>query len=68
MRKLFNDALQKIGDHPHLGQEREDLTEKSVRFWPVHRSYMVIYDTNTTPVNILRIYNSARDVGILLTQ
>jgi plasmid stabilization system protein ParE len=60
------DAFQKLGDNPHLGQQRDDLTTKPVRFWPVMRSYMVIYDARTSPVQIVRVYNAARDVTSIL--
>jgi plasmid stabilization system protein ParE len=60
------DAFQKLGENPYLGQQREDLTSKPVRFWPVMRSYMVIYDPKTSPVQIVRVYNAARDVTTVL--
>jgi len=66
MRELFYDAFRKLGDNPHIGHERVDLTIKPVRFWPVHRSYMIVYDAQTNPVIILRIYNGARDIASVL--
>jgi len=66
MRELFYDAFRKLGDNPHIGHERGDLTGKPVRFWPVHRSYMIVYDAQTNPVIILRIYNGARDIASVL--
>jgi plasmid stabilization system protein ParE len=38
MRKLFTDAFAKLGDYPQMGQAREDLTSRAVRFWPVHQT------------------------------
>ncbi len=66
MRERFDDAFHKLGDNPHMGSQRDDLTESPLRFWPVHRSYMIIYDATTDPVRIIRVYNSAQDIlGIL---
>lgn len=59
-------ACAKLGDYPQMGQEREDLTSRPVRFWPVHPNYMIIYDPATNPVHVVRIYNNARHMtGIL---
>ena len=62
MRDLFYAAFRKLGEYPYMGQERVDLTKKPVRFLAVHRNYMIIYNANTNPVQILRIYHSAMDV------
>ncbi len=64
------DALMKaceiIGKNPYIGQERVDLTRKPVRFWVVSRNYMIIYNANSKPVQILRVYNAARDIASIL--
>ena len=66
MKAAMMEACVKLGNHPLMGQERDDLTTKPVRFWPVHRSYMIVYDANTDPVQIMRIYNTARAIGSVL--
>lgn len=55
-------ACELLGKNPYIGQERSDLTNKPVRFWAVHRNYMIIYNPSKNPVQILRVYNSARNV------
>jgi toxin ParE1/3/4 len=61
-------ACEAISQHPLMGQSRDDLTLTPVRFWPVHRSYMIIYNPDINPIQILRIYNSARDVASIVLQ
>ena len=62
------DALPKLGDNPYLGQKREDLTMKPVRFWLVAKNYLVVYDPAARPVTILHIFPADRDVAFLLAQ
>ena len=62
------DALPKLGENPYLGQKREDLTMKPVRFWLVARNYLVVYDAKPRPVEILHVLAAARDVAFLLSQ
>ena len=64
--QVILDAFEKLGDNPHLGQQRDDLTTLPLRFWPVMKNYMIVYDAGTTPVSIVRVYNAARDVNGLL--
>ncbi len=50
---------------PGAGHTRTDLSRAAVRFWPVW-SFMVIYDPETSPVEILRVLHGARNLGALL--
>ena len=54
-----------LADNPGLGHLRRDLTTKPVRFWPVY-SYLVIYDPDARPLEVVRILNGYRDVAALL--
>lgn len=65
MKNAIMKACELLGENPYVGQIRTDLTTKPVRFWAVHRNYMIIYSAET-PVKILRIYNTAQDVSSLL--
>ncbi len=56
-------AFQKLSENPNIGQQRDDLTKKNVRFWPVSKNYMIIYSAKLNSVDILRIYNSAREIS-----
>ena len=67
-RKVFQDirgALKLLGSEPGIGHVREDLTNRPVKFWPVY-SYLIVYDPETKPVQILRVLHGMRDVEDLL--
>lgn len=66
LRESIIDACEIIGKNPYIGQERGDLTNKNVRFFVAHHNYMIIYKADTSPVQILRIYNSAQHVDSIL--
>jgi plasmid stabilization system protein ParE len=67
VKAAFFDAYQKLGDNPLMGQQRDDLTLRPVRFWPVARSYLVVYDPKPQQVHILHVFHAARDVAVLLS-
>ena len=56
----FKTAFDQLADHPYMGHKREDLTLKPLRFWPVG-NYLVIYDPNASPLQIIRILSGYRD-------
>jgi plasmid stabilization system protein ParE len=55
-------ACGKVAERLDLGHFRRDLTDKPVRFFPVRRTYLVVYDPSPKPIQILRILHGARDV------
>ena len=59
-------ACQKLGAYPLIGQERTDLTTKPIRFFAFHRNYMLIYQPETNPIRILRIYHAAREITSII--
>ena len=58
-------AILMLSGNPGLGHLRRDLTSKPVRFWAVY-SYLVIYDPDSRPLEIVRILSGYRDVAVLL--
>ncbi len=60
-------AFQLLADNPGIGHTREDLTERPVKFWSVC-SYLVIYNPASSPLEIITVVHSARDVANLLTE
>ena len=58
------DACKLLAENPHIGHSREDLTDQPVLFWPVG-SYLIIYDSRTKPLSIVRVLHGARDVPSL---
>jgi len=58
-------AFRGIAEMPAKGHVREDLTDLPVRFWPVG-SYLIVYDPEKRPLEILRVLHAARDVETIL--
>lgn len=63
----LQEAMGKLARSPGMGHLREDLTRRPFRFWPVY-SYLIVYRSETKPLQILRILHSARDVKSILTE
>ena len=59
-------ACETLVMHPGIGNKRPNWTNKPVRFWPVRRNYLVVYVSESVPLEILRIFNAARDVPKLM--
>lgn len=57
-----------LADGPLRGHVREDLTSRPVRFWTVQRypNYIVVYDPESRPLEIIRILRGARDIRAIL--
>ena len=55
-------AMRLLSDRPRAGHVREDLAEKTVRFWPVY-SYLIIYDPARNPIEIIRVVHGSQDVA-----
>lgn len=64
LRKLRG-SFAELGRMPGMGHVREDLTEEDLRFWSVG-AYLVIYQPHSTPIEIIHVVHSARDVRALL--
>ncbi len=58
-------AITRLTRIPRLGHIRSDLTSKPVRFWAVY-SYLIIYDPEARPLEVVRILSGYRDVAALL--
>ena len=67
-RSVFEDirsGLILVGSEPGVGHVREDLTDQPLKFWHVY-SYLIVYDPQTKPVQIIRILHGMRDVADIL--
>jgi len=62
----FFEAFQRVADKPELGHFRRDLTEKPVRFFSIRRTYLIVYEPASEPLEVLRVLHGARDVSPLL--
>ncbi|MCL5103823.1 MAG: type II toxin-antitoxin system RelE/ParE family toxin [Armatimonadetes bacterium] len=59
------EAIYQLVDRPEIGHLREDVADRSLRFWRVH-SYLIVYRPDTKPLEIARILSGYRNVGALL--
>ena len=61
-------ACSLLADSPLRGHIRNDLTTRTLRFWTIqqYRNYIVVYDPETTPLQIVRILHGARNFTALL--
>ncbi len=67
-RKVLNkirSGLNLLGSEPGVGHVREDLTDRPLKFWPIY-SYLIVYDPESKPVQIIRILHGMRDVRDIL--
>lgn len=58
-------AVAKLARNQELGHFRRDLTSRPVRFWTVY-SYLIIYDLEARPLEVVRILSGYRDLAALL--
>jgi plasmid stabilization system protein ParE len=58
-----------LADSPFAGTIRKDLTHLPLRFWAVHpySNYLIVYDPEKRPLQIIRILHGARDIRTVLT-
>ena len=61
----ISEAITRLARNPQLSHARRDLTSKPVRFWPIY-SYLIIYDPDSKPLEIVRVLSGYRDVAALL--
>jgi antitoxin ParD1/3/4/toxin ParE1/3/4 len=67
-RKVLKDiraAMDLLGAEPGTGHVRDDLTTRPVKFWPIY-SYLIVYDPETKPLQIIRVLHGMRDVEDIL--
>ena len=65
MFQEIRSALKLLGSNPGIGHTREDLTDWPVKFWAVY-SYLIVYDPETKPIQIIRVLHGMRDFEEIL--
>lgn len=66
--QLLNDleaSIRALAKNPGIGHLREDLADRRHRFFPVG-SHLIVYRSQTKPLQIIRILHASRDVQALL--
>jgi plasmid stabilization system protein ParE len=61
----IKEAVAMLANNPWLGHQRRDLATKPVRFWSVY-SYLIIYNPDSHPLEVVRILSGYRDVAAML--
>jgi plasmid stabilization system protein ParE len=61
-------ACDLLADSPLAGRMRKDITAFPLRFWVVHpySNYLIVYDPEKQPLQIIRILHGARDLAGVL--
>ena len=65
VRLQIMDACERLAQNPAIGHSREDLTERAVKFSPAG-SYLIVYDPEKRPLEIVRVLHGALDIPRLL--
>lgn len=57
-----------LAEGPFRGRTREDITRLPLRFWTVQAfpNYIIVYDPQSNPLQIIRILHGSRDVLAIL--
>ena len=59
-------AARRVAARPNLGSSRPPISPR-YKFWSLTRySYLLVYDPNSTPVQILRVVHTKRDLPRVL--
>lgn len=67
LRRAVEEIARRIGPRPLLGHVRPDLAPERYRFWSLTAfSMLLVYDTHTDPIEILRLVHTKRDLPKLL--
>lgn len=57
----FADAFEVLAGSPSIGTRKAHLTDDDVRWWPVF-DFLIVYDAERSPIDILRVVHGARDL------
>ena len=66
MLKLFYKSFDNLCIHPEIGAIRKDFTYKNVRFFKVHKHYLVVYNFDKENLYILRVLSNYQNICELL--
>ena len=61
VESVIRERILFLAQNPGAGHWRKDLTDISVRFFPIY-SYLVVYRAETKPLQIVAILHGRRDV------
>jgi toxin ParE1/3/4 len=58
-------AMMKLCEHPGIGHRRQDITQRNVLFFLVHRHF-VIYRPDISPLCVIRVLHASQDLKKML--
>src|SRR5438270_13327040 len=65
VESVILDRIRFLVENPGAGHWRRNLTDQPVKFFPVY-SYLIVYRTETKPLQIVSILHGRRDVEQIL--
>jgi antitoxin ParD1/3/4 len=65
LQEEFFRAFEGLAAMPGKGHKRDDLTDRPVHFFRV-RSYLVVYRSDSKPIQIVAVLHAARDIPTVL--
>jgi plasmid stabilization system protein ParE len=67
MRDEIFGGIRAAAHRPGIGHFRRDLADEPLRFWRV-RSHLIIYRSETKPIQVVRVLHAARDLRAVLDE
>jgi plasmid stabilization system protein ParE len=69
LRVALEAAARRLGGNPYLGRPAQSPVPAPYRFWSLTRfGYILVYDAQTDPVEILRFVHTKRDLPQVLAE
>jgi antitoxin ParD1/3/4/toxin ParE1/3/4 len=65
VESVIRDRIGFLAENPGAGHWRKNLTNQSVKFFPVY-SYLIVYRPDTKPLQIVSILHGRRDLEKIL--
>ncbi len=62
---VIRDKIAFLARSPGAGHSRKNLTDESVKFFPVY-SYLIVYRPDTKPLQVVSILHGRRDIEQIL--
>jgi len=68
MHDEFAAAFEKLAENPGLGHIRENLSPsgKHFHYWPVKKTFLIVYRAGSSPLQIVRVLHGKRHVKAIL--
>ena len=69
LRLALEAAARRLGEHPQYGRAAPPFVPEPYRFWSLPRfGYVLVYDPQTEPIEILRFVHTSRDLPQALAE